>query len=120
MTNQNYDFINTDNAAIILQTICKENTEIKQRAKKLAIQLLSNVNIEDVADEVYSELSCIAVEDLWDRSGSDSYGGYTSPEDMAVVMFEETIEPFIKKLEEYQKNSLLNDRKLYCMGILQG
>lgn len=63
MTNQNYDFINTDNAAIILQTICKENTEIKQRAKKLAIQLLSNVNIEDVADEVYSELSCIAVED---------------------------------------------------------
>lgn len=113
------DTITPDDAASILKTLAEEDTNIAKRIEQLAMEYLSDVNIEDIADQVYWELNSIDVEDVWDRSGSTRHG-YIEPHDMAWQIFEETLEPFLKELKKYQKLSMLDEAKYYCMGILKG
>jgi hypothetical protein len=56
---------------------------------------------------------------LWDRAGSRT-DGYTSPEDMAVEMFEESLEPFLQELHRLFDLKMYQEANLYCMGILKG
>ena len=61
----------------------------------------------------------IDVHELWDRAGS-STNGYTSPEDMAVEMFEEALEPFLQEMYRLLYLEMHREAKLYCMGIAKG
>jgi len=64
-------------------------------------------------------LDSIDVRELWDRSGSHS-DGYTSPEDMAMEMVEEELDPFSDQIVRYHNLGLHEEEKLYCMGVLKG
>ncbi len=61
----------------------------------------------------------IDVHELWDRAGHRT-DGYTSPEDMAVEMVEEALEPFLQELYRLLDLEMRQEAKLYCMGILKG
>ncbi|MBI5183525.1 MAG: hypothetical protein HY999_04105 [Nitrospinae bacterium] len=113
------DTISPNDAFVILKILAKEDTNIAKRIEQLAIDYLGNVDIEDVAEEVYWELNGIEVEEVWDRSGS-TRDGYIDPGDMAYEMFEEALEPFLNELKKCQKLSLFNQAKYHCMGILKG
>lgn len=39
---------------------------------------IADVDLEDIASEVYFELDCLRVEDVWDQSGS-TRDGYVDP-----------------------------------------
>jgi hypothetical protein len=43
-----------------------------------------------------------------------------SPEDMSVEIFEEALEPFVQEMERLFNLQMLQEAKLYCMGILKG
>ena len=68
---------------------------------------------------MYFVLDQIQVEELWDRAGPKR-DGYTSPEDMAVEMMEEVLEPYNKGVVRYLKLGMAQEAKLYCMGVLKG
>lgn len=72
-----------------------------------------------VAEELFSELDDIEAEELWDRAGPSRHG-YSSPDDMAVEMIDEVLEPFTDKVEEYRRIGMAEQCKLYCMGVLKG
>ena len=111
--------ISPDDAKTVLTTLYEANPSFRNAIEIEIEKLLSDINIEDIAYEVFFNLDGIDVEELWDRSGSSRYG-YNSPEDMAYTMFEEEIEPFsekIKKLDELKRNE---DATLFCMGVLKG
>ncbi len=114
-----FNIITPDDAFVILQTLAKEDKELAKRIEQLALEYLSNVDVESVADEVYSELDCIDVEELWDRSGS-TRDGYVDPGEMAWEMFEEALQPFIDEMKKHQKLSMPYEAKYQCMGILKG
>lgn len=114
-----FNIITPDDAFVILQTLAKEDKEIAKRIQQLAMEYLSDVDVEGVADEVYSALDFIDVEELWDRSGS-TRDGYVDPGDMAWEMFEEALQPFLDEMKKHQKLSMPNGAKYQCMGILQG
>lgn len=80
---------------------------------------LRGVDMEEVADDVFSVLDCINVEDVWDQSGSKREG-YVDPNDKAWEFFEEALEPFLEKLKRYLKLSMYAEAKNYCLGILKG
>jgi hypothetical protein len=111
--------INYYDALSILKTIADEYPNIAARIEQLALTYLSDVDIEEVTDQVYSELNFIDVEDVWDRSGS-TRDGYVDPSEAAYDIFEETLIPFIEELDKYHKLTMTNEEKYYCMGILKG
>lgn len=111
--------IKADDALVILKNLAMENPNIAKKIDQIAIKHLSSINPDDIASQVYFELDNISVEEVWDNSGSTSYG-YVEPTDMAWEMFEEALEPFMEKMKNYQKLSMHAEVKMYCMGILKG
>ena len=97
MKNDIFNKISPSEALEILKQIAKTDKKLKKRIIELAEELFRNVDVEAVCDEVFDALDGIDVYELWDRAGSRT-DGYTSPEDMAVEMFEESLEPFLQEL----------------------
>ncbi len=114
-----FNKISPDEALEILKQIAKADKKLKKRIIEIAEDLFRNVDVELVCDEVFNALDMIDVHELWDRSGSRT-DGYTSPEDMAVEMSEEALEPFIQELYRFFDLKMHQEAKLYCMGILKG
>ncbi len=114
-----FKIITPDDAFEILHTLAKEDANIAKRIEQLAMEYLSDVQVDEVAGNVYSALDALEVEDLWDSSGS-TWDGYVDPAERSWEMVEEALEPFWDELEKYQKLSLTTEAKFHCMGILQG
>ena len=122
MKKQTKSFLNgiTDGEAfVILKILTEADKEIAKKAELVAREVLSRVNIEKVAEEVFSDLDAIQVEDLWDSSGRTRYG-YVEPCERAGEMFEEALKPYIEELKRYQGLLLYNEAKSFCKGILKG
>ena len=96
MKNDIFNRISPDEAFSILKKLAKTDKKLKKRIVELAEDLFKDVDIDEVCEEVFDALDGIDVHELWDRAGPKT-DGYTSPEDMAVEMFEEALEPFLKR-----------------------
>ena len=105
-----FNIITPDDAFAILRTLAKEDKGIAKRIEQLAMEYLSDVDVEHVTDDVYSALDFIDVHDLWDRSGS-TRDGYVDPSEMSWEMFEEALEPFLEELKKYRKLSMPAEAK---------
>lgn len=106
-------------AYIILKRLADEDDEIKNRIEKTALDYLSEVDVNEVADRVFFELESIQVEELWDRSGKKRHG-YVEPNEEAWEMFEEGLESFIHQMKKYQNLSMHEEAKRFCLGVLKG
>lgn len=114
-----FNKITPKEALKILKHLAKTDNKIKRKIIELAENLIKSVDIEKICEDVYYALDVIDVHELWDRAGPRS-DGYISPEDMAVEMFEETVEPFSQELFRLFELNMRQEAKLYCMGILKG
>ncbi|MBW2368771.1 MAG: hypothetical protein JRH15_12890, partial [Deltaproteobacteria bacterium] len=114
-----FNKISPGEALEILKQISKTDKKLKKRIIELAEDLFRNVDVEAVCNDVFGSLDGIDVHELWDRAGPRT-DGYTSPEDMAVELFEEALEPFLQELYRLFDLKMHQESKLYCMGILKG
>lgn len=110
--------ISSDDAFDILSLIAREDQKIAKRIEQIAIEYLKSVDIEDIAFEVYFALDCIEVEEVWNRSGN-TRDGYVDPTEMAWQIFEEALYPFRDEVIKYQRLSMYDEAKKYCLGILE-
>jgi hypothetical protein len=84
-----------------------------------AMSVLTNIDLDETADEVFAALDSIDVQDCWDRSGS-SRDGYTSPDEAAAEIIEEELQPFFEQVERYREMGLPEQEAAYCMGVILG
>ena len=113
------DEISAGEAFTILKTLVLKDKEIAKKAKQLAKEILSSVDSEEVAEDLFFDLNTIDVEDLLNSSGGTRYG-YIEPCERAGEMFEEALGSFLEELKRYQKLSMHNAAKSFCKGILKG
>ncbi|MCL0074030.1 hypothetical protein M1O17_03950 [Dehalococcoidia bacterium] len=111
--------VSPEQALAILKRLAEKNSDIAEQIEVEGKQLLKEVDPEEICEDVYSALDGIEVEELWDRSGSDRYG-YSSPEDMALEMIEEELEPHNEEVRRYLELGMTKEAKLCCMGVLKG
>ncbi|MDD5599787.1 MAG: hypothetical protein PHV82_17715, partial [Victivallaceae bacterium] len=102
----------------VFEQLLKEPA-IRRKAEAIALELVSEVSAEAVANDLYCALGFIDVEELWDNSGKTRYG-YVDVNDLAWEMFEDAVSPFEDELERLVKLKMFKQAKLYCMGILKG
>jgi hypothetical protein len=112
------DRLSPDEALEILKALIREDKNLVGKIEKIATELLSDVDVEEVASVVYLELDSIDVEELWDRSGRTRHG-YVEPQSMASEMLDEVLEPFVEDLRRY-KELKSEQAKSVCMGIIKG
>ena len=114
-----FDAISADDAYQILRILANENQTIAKRIEVITEEFLMCVDIEDIAEDVYSDLNSLEVEDIWDNSGS-TRDGYVDPAEYAWEMFEDALESYMEDIKKYQKLSMTVEAKNCCMGILKG
>src|SRR3989338_6053391 len=111
--------IGVGDALNILKTLAKENKDIADQIEDITKNSLKDIDIDELAEEVYSDLSYIDVEELWNRSGRTK-DGYVEPIEMADEMIEESLRPHFEEMCKYKKLLMHKEAKYYCMGILKG
>ncbi|KAF5412214.1 MAG: hypothetical protein C5S43_02240 [Candidatus Methanocomedens sp.] len=109
----------SEHAHGILIRLADEDAKISKRIEELALEYLTDVDPDGIAEDIFYDLNILDVEDVWNNSGSTRYG-YVDPNELAFEMFEETLEPYIDDLRKCQKISMDEKAKLHCMGILKG
>lgn len=116
------DFLNEitpDLAVDILKILCSNNQNILKEVQNIAINKISKIDINEIANDVYISLDSIDVHDLWERSGP-KYDGYHDPGEMAFEMFDQALKEYLDELKQYQVLKLPNEEINYCIGILKG
>ena len=111
--------ITGSDALSILNAIARRDEKIKTTIEKTAMEILSAVDVDEIAAKVQGELELLQVEDVWARAGANREG-YVEPGDVAWEMFEEALSPFRDDVEKYKKLSMPKEATLYCLGILKG
>jgi hypothetical protein len=81
--------------------------------------VLSEVEVDATADEVYFVLDLIDVHDCWARAGA-SRDGYTSPEEAAVELMEEELQPFFDQAARYRELEMREQETAYRKGVILG
>jgi hypothetical protein len=119
MKNKILDKVSGEEALIILRKIAANDPKSANQIEEEAERLLKRIHLEDVCEDIYSALDGIDVEELFDRSGASRYG-YSSPEDMAVEMMEDELEPYNEHVFKFLELGMDKEAKHYCMGVLKG
>jgi hypothetical protein len=119
MKNNIIDNISEEEALIILKRLVARDPGFAKQIEMEVEILLSALDLEEICEEVYSNLDQIDVRELWDRSGKNRYG-YVSPEEMAVEMLENKLEPYNENVFRYIELKKYTEAEIYCMGILKG
>ena len=110
--------ITPDDALSIIQEL-SDDPVLRKRILEVAYRLLNNIDVDEIAADVFSALDYIDVQELWDRAGPSRHG-YNSTEEMSVEMVDEELEVYINKVNQYLKSGLFEEATLYCKGVLKG
>jgi len=110
--------LSRDSAIRILLDLCKDN-DLAKRIYTMAKAFLSDVDADEIADDVFDSLNAIEVEDLWDNSGNTRYG-YQEPAEVAYEMLESALSNYMIKMAQYEELDMKKEEKEYCKGIISG
>ena len=113
------DDISSEHAHGILIRLADEDAKISKRIEELALEYLTDVDPDGIAEDIFYSLNILDVEDVWNNAGSTRYG-YVDPNELAFEMFEEALEPYIDDLRKCRKIPMDDEAKRHCMGILKG
>ena len=102
-----------------LRYLASSSPEIAKKITKCLEKRVRLVDREAVAADLYSDLHCLDVEELWAHSGR-MRDGYVDVNEKAYEMFYELVEPVIDEMKKMQELSLFEEAREYCIGIMQG
>ncbi|MDR1438829.1 MAG: hypothetical protein LBJ10_02090 [Clostridiales bacterium] len=111
--------LNADEASQVLKDLLGDSPELTKKTYEIALKVAGDVDADDIADDVFSELDRLDMDDLNARSGRTRYG-YVEPYDAAWELFEEALNPFIDEMKKNQRRALPAAAKNYCIGIIKG
>jgi hypothetical protein len=104
----------------LLSQLLKAHPELQTEAEALAMKLITAVDPEAVAEDVTWAFQGFDQEEIWDRSGSDRFGGYTEPVEAADLICEERFEPFMEELERLLSMAQMEPALAHVKGLLLG
>lgn len=102
MTKNILDSTSGEDAFRVLRNLCNADAAIHERILSDVKNVLSQVDRDEIADEVLFDLDALSVDDLWDRLGPSRHG-YSSPDETAVETTEETLKPHDDRITRYRE-----------------
>ncbi|MGQ0593856.1 MAG: hypothetical protein ACT4QB_14785, partial [Gammaproteobacteria bacterium] len=111
--------LTAEQALEVVKRLSETGGKIQETVLAEARDVLSEIDLDETADEVFFVLDSIDVEDCWDRAGS-SRNGYTSPDEAAVEMVDEALQPFLDQARRYHELGMREEEMTHCMGLILG
>jgi hypothetical protein len=116
------DLINkltAEQALEVVKRLSEKGGKFREAVLTEARNVLTAVDVEDTAEEVFFVLDSIDVQDCWDRSGKTRHG-YTEPSEAACELVEEELQPFYDQAARYQELGMAEEEATYCVGVILG
>jgi hypothetical protein len=113
------DKISPNEALEILKLLAKADKKIQKKIFEIAEKIIKDFDLNFICNEVFWALDGIDVHELWNRAGK-TLDGYVSPDEMAIEMVEQRLDPFQQEIFRLLDLGLQQEAKLYCMGVLKG
>lgn len=111
--------LTAEQALKIVERLHRKGGKIREAVLAEAMNVLTEIDVDETANEVVAALESIDVQDFWDRSGG-SRDGYTSPDEAAAEIIEQELQPFFDQIERYHEMGLPEQEAAYCMGVIFG
>jgi hypothetical protein len=111
--------ITAEQALLIVERLCRKGGDVRDAIVAEAISLLCEFSLDGAAAEVFDALDLIDIQDCWDQAGS-SRDGYTSPEEAAVDIIEDELQPFFDQVERYHDLGMTEQEATYCKAVVLG
>ena len=111
--------LTAEQALKIVVRLGRKGGDIREAVLTEAMNVLTEIDLEETAGKVIAVLDSIDVQDCWDRSGG-SRDGYTSPDEAAAEIIEEELQPFFDQVERYHEMGMPEQEATYCMGVIFG
>jgi len=111
--------LTAEQALEVLTRLSESGGEIRNAVLAEDRKVLSAIDLQQTADEVFFVLDAIDVQDCWDRAGSHR-DGYTSPDEAALQLIEEQLQPFFDQARRYHEAGMTEEESTYCMGVILG
>ena len=90
--------LKAEQALKIVERLGRKGGKLREAVLAEAMNVLTEIDLDETAEEVVTLLEFIDVQDCWDRSGS-SRDGYTSPDEAAAEIIEEELQRFFDQVE---------------------
>ena len=111
--------LSPQDALAVLKALAASDANLARRIAEIATEHLSEVDPQDVAEEVYYALESLQVEDVWDKAGS-TRDGYVEPYEVVDEMIDGALLPYLEELVRYQKLKMDDEAMSFCKGLLSG
>ena len=111
--------LSSDQALDILHRLVARGGDVADAVAAEAVALLSEVDRETVANEVYLMLDSIDVQDCWDRSGKHRQG-YVHEDEVAYELIQEVLRPFDDQIAQYRLSEMESQEMQYTQGVVVG
>jgi hypothetical protein len=111
--------LSAEQAARIVERLSQEGGEIGKAVAREAVNVLTEIELDEIADDVFFALDSIDVEECWDRSGR-TRDGYVSSDEAADEIIEAELHRFFEQIERYHELDMPDQEATYCMGVLSG
>jgi hypothetical protein len=108
-----------EQALQVVARLWRRGGKIREAVLAEATDVLTAIDVDATADEVFSALDSLDVTDCWDRSG-ESRDGYTSPDEAAAEMIDDELRPFLEQVDRYHEMGMPEQEATYCRGVLFG
>jgi hypothetical protein len=108
-----------EQALIVVERLSRKGGKLRDAVVAEAMNVLTEIDATEIAEEVFDALDSIDVQECWNRSGR-SRDGYTSPDEAAAELFDEALQPFVDQIERYRELGMLDQETTYCMGVIWG
>src|SRR5262249_62392789 len=103
----------------IVEGLYRRGGDIRDAVVAEATSLLTEVSLDEPADEVFGALDLIDVQECFDQAGS-SRDGHSSPVEAAVDIIEEERQPFFDQVERYHELGMAEQEATYCNAVILG
>lgn len=111
--------LSAEEARQILQILAREDANLAARIVEMTSRSLKQIDPEEIADSVFTDLEGLEVEEVWARSGK-TRNGYVDPDEAADSMIEEIFQPYLDEMDKCQQLGLAEQSLNLCMGLVLG
>jgi hypothetical protein len=111
--------LTSEQALEIVERLYQRGGDIRDAVVAEAMKLLTEFSLDDTADEVFDALDLIDVQECFDQAGG-SGEGHTSPDEAAVDIIEEELQPFFDQVDRYHELDMPEQEASYCMAVILG
>jgi hypothetical protein len=113
------DALKDTERAVVLTGLLRKRPELAPVAEEFAVQILTDVSADAIADDLTRAITNIPFEDLTARTGRHLWG-YVEPHEAACELIDRTIDPYLADLRRLATLNHLEAATATAAGILTG